>query len=74
MSRVQIRQNAALQGQRGGRRGQAGWPAPLYGAGWSTEAQNYVMIRKLIGNFLGYNHACRTKTKLKKINGVEFSR
>ena len=44
MSGVEIRQKAALEGQRGGRRGQRGGrrgqegqPAPLYRASWSTE-------------------------------------
>ena len=37
MSGVEIRQRAASEGQRGGRRGQEGWPAPLYRASWSTE-------------------------------------
>ena len=37
MSGVEIRQRAASEGQRGGRRGQEGRPAPLYRASWSTE-------------------------------------
>ena len=36
MSGVEIRQGAASEGQRGGRRGQEGQPVPLYRAGWST--------------------------------------
>ena len=32
MSRVEIRQRAASEGQRGSRRGQDGWPAPLHRA------------------------------------------
>ena len=36
MSGVEIRQSAASEGQRGSRRGQEGWPAPLYMASWST--------------------------------------
>ena len=36
MSGVEIRQRAASEGQRGGRRGQEGRPAPLYRASWST--------------------------------------
>ena len=36
MSGVEIRQRAASEGQRGGRRGQEGWPNPLYRASWST--------------------------------------
>ena len=34
MTEVEIRQRAALKGQRGGRRGQEGWPAPPYRANW----------------------------------------
>ena len=30
MSGVEIRQRAASEGQRGGRKGQEGWPAPLH--------------------------------------------
>ena len=37
MSGVEIRQRAALKGQRGGRKGQEGQPTPLYRASWSTE-------------------------------------
>ena len=37
MSGVEIRQRAASEGQRGGRGGQEGWPAPLYRASWSTD-------------------------------------
>ena len=37
MSGVEIRQMAASEGQRGGRRGQEGQPAPLYRASWSTD-------------------------------------
>ena len=37
MSEDEIRQRAALEGQRGGRRGQEGWPIPPYRASWSTE-------------------------------------
>ena len=36
MSEVEIRQTAALEGQRGSRRGQEGQPAPPYRASWST--------------------------------------
>ena len=36
MSGVEIRQRAASEGQRGGRRGQEGQLAPLYRASWST--------------------------------------
>ena len=36
MSGVQIRQRAASEWLRGGRRGQEGQPAPLYRASWST--------------------------------------
>ena len=36
MSGVEIRQRAASERQRGGRRGQEGRPAPLYRASWST--------------------------------------
>ena len=36
MCGVEIRQGAALEEQRGGRRGKEGWPAPLYRASWST--------------------------------------
>ena len=36
MSGVEIRQRAAEEGQRGGKRGQEGQPAPLYRASWST--------------------------------------
>ena len=36
MSEIEIRQRAASEGQRGGRRGQEGWPSPLYRASWST--------------------------------------
>ena len=36
MSGVEIRQRAASEGQRGGRRGQEGQPAPLLRASWST--------------------------------------
>ena len=37
MSEVEIRQRVASEGQRGGRRGQEGRPAPPYRASWSTE-------------------------------------
>ena len=36
MSGVEIRQKAAWEGQKGGRRGQVGWPAPLYATSWTT--------------------------------------
>ena len=36
MSGVEISQRAALKGQRGGRNGQEGQPAPLYRVNWST--------------------------------------
>ena len=36
MSGVEIRQRAASERQRGGRRGLEGRPAPLYRASWST--------------------------------------
>ena len=36
MSAVEIRQRTASEGQRGGRRGQEGQPAPIHRAGWST--------------------------------------
>ena len=36
MSGVEIRQRAASDGQRGGKRGQEGRPAPLHRASWST--------------------------------------
>ena len=36
MSGVEIRQRAASEGQRGGRRGQEVWSVPLYRASWST--------------------------------------
>ena len=29
-------EKTALEGQRGGRRGQEGWPTPPYRASWST--------------------------------------
>ena len=37
MAGVEIKQRAASEGQRGGRRGQERQPAPLYKASWSTE-------------------------------------
>ena len=36
MSGVEIRQLAASEGQSSGRRGQEGWPTPLYRTSWST--------------------------------------
>ena len=41
MSRGEIRQRAASEGQRGGRRGQEGWPVPLYRASWSTVTSDH---------------------------------
>ena len=38
MSGVEIRQRAASEGQRCGRRGQEGRPTPLHWASWSTES------------------------------------
>ena len=39
MSGFEIRQMAPSEGQRGGRRGQEGRPAPLYRASWSTATE-----------------------------------
>ena len=36
MSGVEIRQRAASEGQKRGRRGQEWWPTPLHRASWST--------------------------------------
>ena len=44
MSGVEIRQRAASEGQRGGRRGQEGWPAPLHRASWSTDLFTFTNI------------------------------
>ena len=43
MSGVEIRQRAASEGQRGGRRGQEGQPTHLYRASWST-VQRYTCM------------------------------
>ena len=40
MSGVEIRQRAASKWQRGSRRWQEGWPAPLYRASGSTDDAN----------------------------------
>ena len=37
MSGVEIRQRAAQEGQRGGRRGKEGQPVPPYRTSWSTD-------------------------------------
>ena len=50
MSRVEIRQRAASKGQRGGRRGQEGRPAPLFSASWST---GITLIHVRQSSFLG---------------------
>ena len=44
MSGVEIRQRAASEGQRVGRRGQEGWPAPLFRASWSTVSYMSIKI------------------------------
>ena len=38
---VKIRQRVALEEQRGGKRGQEEWPAPLYRASWSNDSQSF---------------------------------
>ena len=37
MSEIETRQNAAYEGQSGGRKGQEGQPTPPYRASWSTD-------------------------------------
>ena len=46
MSGVEIRQKAASEGQRGGRKGQEGWPSPLHRASWSTAEKGVNSKRK----------------------------
>ena len=48
MSGVEVRQRAASEGHRGGRRGQEGRPAPLYRASWSTEMPP--LIQSVVSN------------------------
>ena len=48
MSEVEIRQRAALEGRRGGRRGQEGQPAPPYRTSWSTV---YCLLKQGLSRF-----------------------